>query len=82
MGPNLESEFASMMAASFGGHWASDLPSRQIAAMRQAFFGGAVSVLSQIPIDPRVNAPRDPLEPLRQQCAEFLRAHNQQHGLN
>ena len=65
-----------MMAASFGGHWASNLPSHQICGMRQAFYGGAQSVLSAIPL----SVPD--AEPLRQECSEYIEAYKRANGID
>lgn len=68
MGPNLESEFQSMMDASYEEGWRQRLERNQILGMRLAFMGGAVAALSQIPIDV-VEA-----TPLRQELQGFLLA--------
>lgn len=71
MGPNLISEFNSMMVASYGDDWQESLQPAQKIDMQRAFMGGVVATLSHIPLDVQCV---DPLRQQYQQCQQFLQA--------
>jgi hypothetical protein len=65
MGPNLQAEFQSMMAAMYGDGWQHKLQYRQVVDMQRTFMGGVVVAMNSIPIGTSGR------EQLLAECREF-----------